>query len=548
MKKFIVTILLLTVSVTADSQWISSFGSNLGDVSISDAKGQSLAVDDNDFSYVTGYINQAIGNNNIILIKYTQSGDTVWVRTYNGNAGLNDKGMDVCSDINGNVYVTGYAQFEGKANDVVVLKYSPEGTFRWVKQFSSSNSAADDAGTSLTVDGSNNVYVTGYTTKIDGYTDIFVMKIAPSGEVLWTKTEDGQFNFNSAGNGIAVSSMGNIYVTGYYSSSAANTNIAVIKYNSSGNLEWSKEINGSGNGDDNSWGIVVDDEDNIYVTGYTTALLNNIDCYTARFSSTGTLLWSRTYNGTGNQTDKAWGIVVDSDGSAYITGQTTSNNSNTDFLTIKYSSNGLMQWNSIYNGVGNKEDVSIGIDLLPNENNLFVTGKSWGTNNNYDFATIKYNTGNGNQSQVNIYSLSSNSQDIPTDIKSSKSGHIVVTGYGVNIAGVNETDSYISTISLNWGSEPISNTEIPSAFSLEQNYPNPFNPSTSIKFSLPDDISVKLAIYDVIGRVIDVLVERRLEAGIHTVSFNAMNLPSGIYFCKLEAGNYNAVKKMSLVK
>jgi hypothetical protein len=49
-------------------------------------------------------------------------------------------------------------------------------------------------------------------------------------------------------------------------------------------------------------------------------------------------------------------------------------------------------------------------------------------------------------------------------------------------------------------------------------------------------------------RIVDVLANQKLEAGVHTISFNAMNLPSGIYFCKLEAGNYNAVKKMSLVK
>lgn len=548
MKKLMLSFVILIVTGTGYSQWISGFGYTGSDVSIADAKGQSVAVDDNDFSYVTGYINESAGNNNIILIKYTHTGDTAWVRTYNGNAGLNDKGLDVCTDINGNVYVTGFAQFEGKANDAVVLKYSTEGNLLWVNQFSSSNSAADDAGTAIITDNNNNVYVTGYTTGIDGYTDIFVRKIGPTGEVLWTKTEDGQFHFNSAGNGIAISGIGNIYVTGHFSSSASNTNIAVIKYDNSGNLKWSKEINGSGNSEDNSWGIVVDVNDNVYITGYQTNPDNNSDCYTAKINSGGTLLWSKNFNGTGNQSDKAWGIVVDTDGAVYITGQTATSNSNADFLTIKYSADGVMQWNSVYNGTGNQEDVSIGIDLLPNESNLVVTGKSWGTSNTFDFATIKYNSGNGTQSQVNRYSLSSNTQDIPTDIKSSKKGHVLVTGYGVNIAGVNETDSYISTISLDWGSELTCDPEIPTAFSLEQNYPNPFNPATSIKFSLAENVNVKLAIYDILGRVVDVLVSQKLEAGVHTISFNANGLSSGIYFYKLEAGSFSSVKKMTLVK
>ncbi|NOS83976.1 MAG: T9SS type A sorting domain-containing protein [Ignavibacteria bacterium] len=548
MKKLIITFLFLTICSASYSQWISNFSNTGSDVNISDAKGQAVTVDYNDFSYVTGYLNEPTGNNNIVLIKYTPSGDTVWVRTFNGNADLNDKGLDVCVDVNGNVYVTGYAQYQGRSSDAVVLKYSSNGNLLWVNQYSSTNSSADDAGTAITIDNYNNIYVTGYTTNNDGYTDIFVRKIGPSGDALWTKTKDGEFHFDAEGNAIAVSGAGSIYVTGFFSSSELNTNIAVLKYSSSGNLEWYKEINGSGNSEDKAWGIVVDESDNAYITGYSTTSAGNIDCYTARFSASGVLLWSRLFNGSGNQTDKAWGIVVDTDESVYITGQTASVNSNTDFLTVKYSSTGSMLWNSIYNGTGNQEDVSIGIDILPNENNIVVTGKSWGTSNNFDFATIKYISGTGNQSQISIYGQSNNSQDIPTDIMSSRHGHVIVTGYGVNIAGVNEFDSFISTISLNWGSEISNEPVIPEDFMLYQNYPNPFNPVTNFRFAIKVNSHVKLTVFDMLGRVVDILADAELEAGTHNITFNAANLPSGIYFYKLEAGSYSAVKKMTLVK
>ncbi|MBZ0204480.1 MAG: S8 family serine peptidase [Ignavibacteria bacterium] len=94
----------------------------------------------------------------------------------------------------------------------------------------------------------------------------------------------------------------------------------------------------------------------------------------------------------------------------------------------------------------------------------------------------------------------------------------------------------------------IQTIEIPSYYSLDQNYPNPFNPSTTIKFSVPKADVVKLKIYDVLGREVAVLVNELIQPGFHTVDFNASNLASGIYFYKLEAGDYSAVKKLVFVK
>jgi photosystem II stability/assembly factor-like uncharacterized protein len=90
--------------------------------------------------------------------------------------------------------------------------------------------------------------------------------------------------------------------------------------------------------------------------------------------------------------------------------------------------------------------------------------------------------------------------------------------------------------------------EIPSEFVLYQNYPNPFNPVTSIEFSIPEDSYSKLSIYDVLGREINVLVDQQLKRGVYRASWNAANHPSGVYFYKLETGDFEHSKKMMLVK
>ncbi|MCI0715771.1 MAG: T9SS type A sorting domain-containing protein [Chlorobi bacterium] len=94
----------------------------------------------------------------------------------------------------------------------------------------------------------------------------------------------------------------------------------------------------------------------------------------------------------------------------------------------------------------------------------------------------------------------------------------------------------------------IQTTEIPNYYSLSQNYPNPFNPSTTIRFSVPKNTNVTLKVYDVLGKEVAVLVNELKQAGFHTVDFDASHLASGIYFYKIEAGDFNSVKKMILVK
>jgi len=85
-------------------------------------------------------------------------------------------------------------------------------------------------------------------------------------------------------------------------------------------------------------------------------------------------------------------------------------------------------------------------------------------------------------------------------------------------------------------------------FGLEQNYPNPFNPSTVISFQVAAKTAVNLVVYDLLGREVQTLVNQPKEAGFYSVKFDGVNLPSGIYFYRLKAGNFSEIRKMTLVK
>jgi hypothetical protein len=88
----------------------------------------------------------------------------------------------------------------------------------------------------------------------------------------------------------------------------------------------------------------------------------------------------------------------------------------------------------------------------------------------------------------------------------------------------------------------------PVDFELSQNYPNPFNPVTNIKFSIPTDDFVSLVVYDITGRTVASIIDKKLKAGIYEIDFDASLLSSGMYFYRLQSSSYCSVKKMVLVK
>ncbi|MFZ0391483.1 MAG: T9SS type A sorting domain-containing protein, partial [Calditrichia bacterium] len=85
-------------------------------------------------------------------------------------------------------------------------------------------------------------------------------------------------------------------------------------------------------------------------------------------------------------------------------------------------------------------------------------------------------------------------------------------------------------------------------FVLYQNYPNPFNPATTITFALPQAAHMNLEIFNLQGRRITILLNENLPAGRHQIQWNAEGLPTGVYFCRMRAGNFSEMKKMVVLR
>lgn len=144
------------------------------------------------------------------------------------------------------------------------------------------------------------------------------------------------------------------------------------------------------------------------------------------------------------------------------------------------------------------------------------------------YTQVAWVVGNGTTSEKSNYSY--------TDFNLNSGSYT----YRLKQVDFDGTVSYSSAVNVEVG--PVT------VYSLENNYPNPFNPSTLIKFNVPVDGNVSLAVYNLLGEKVAQLVNQNMKAGRHEVTFNAIDLASGIYFYKLEAGNFVSVKKMMLIK
>ena len=218
-------VLIAKYNTSGVIQWQRTLGG------INNDTGNSIAVDSSGNVYVTGYTgSQGAGGYDILIAKYNTSGVIQWQRTFGGID--IDVGAGIAVDSSGNVYVTGYTVSAG-AYDILIAKYNTSGVIQWQRTL---GGAGTDAGTGIAVDSSGNVYVTGYTgSQGAGGNDILIAKYNTSGVIQWQRTLGGASS--DAGNSIAVDSSGNVYVTGHTGSQGAGVyKVLIAKLPSDGSL------------------------------------------------------------------------------------------------------------------------------------------------------------------------------------------------------------------------------------------------------------------------------------------------------------------------
>jgi uncharacterized delta-60 repeat protein len=420
-------------------QWVARYNgqANSGDGA------QDLAVDNSGSVYVTGYSYGSDTGYDYATVKYSPDGNQLWVARYNGPGNDYDTAQALAVDNSGNVYVTGYSYDSNMRPDYATIKYGPGGNQLWLARYNGTGNDWDEAH-ALAVDNSGNVYVTGCSYGGSTHLDYATIKYSPDGNQLWVRRYNGPGNNIDIPWELAVDSSGNVYVTGYTSTSGSNYDYATIKYNTDGSELWVERYNSPWNEGDQATALAVDNSGNVYVTGRSDTG-TSADYATVKYNPDGNQIWVSRYNGDANLGDWAYALAVDSSHNVYVTGLSTVNDQNEDYATVKYGPDGNQLWVSRYNGPGNGYERAYDL-AVDNSGNVYVTGYSPGSGTGNDYATVKYSPG-GNQLWVARYNGPENGNDQATALAADNSGNVYVTGqsYG-DYATIKYTQEHLNCI------------------------------------------------------------------------------------------------------
>ncbi len=357
-----------------------------------------------------------------------------WAKKMGGISG--DFGSSIALDASGNVFTTGF--FQGTADfdpgagtfnltsqgyrDIFISKLDAAGNFVWAKKMGGTSS--NDEGFSIALDGSGNVYTTGFfegtadfnpgagvaNLTSQGYRDIFISKLDAAGNFVWAKKMGG--TDLDEGYSIALDGSGNVYTTGYFEetvdfnpgagvanlTSAGNADIFISKLDAAGNFVWAKQMGGTSVSGDIGRSIALDGSGNVYTTGsfhgtadfdpgagtFNLTSQGHRDIFISKLDAAGNFVWAKKMGGTSSY-DEGYSIALDASGNVFTTGifqgvadfdpgagtfNLTSAGSYDIFIS-KLDAAGNFVWAKQMGGIFGEESFSIALD---GSGNVFTTG------------------------------------------------------------------------------------------------------------------------------------------------------------------------------
>ena len=482
-------------------------------------------------------------SSDIVIIKYSPAGDEQWVSRYNYPADRSDNVSSAVLDDLGYIFITGFITDSTDVTRMAVLRFDSAGIFQWIRTFDST-AYTQSYGESIAVSGDGNIFVTGTARSISSLNDFVTMKFSLSGELLWRKTYNGLGNGDDSSVGLVLDDQNNAFVTGSSKTTGTASDIVTLKYNNSGDLLFTKTFSGPSDLDDRPTSVTTDQNNNIIIAGVTSGS-NGFDYLTLKYSNQGNLLWSKTYDGTGNSIDYTYKVITDAEDNIYVTGSSRSGTllGTEDAVTIKYDSAGAVKWTNRFDGQASGSDIGYCL-TVDSKQNVYIGCATDRGGIQLILGTLKLNS-SGKMEWLQTYNFYSAPEDFPYRILVDDLDNVYLCG--ISFGGTTDYDIATIKYSQSIGISQIGNS-LPEKFELFQNYPNPFNPSTKISFDLPQSSYTTLAIHNSIGQEITVLIDRDLQPGKYKFTFDASSLPSGIYFYTLSSAGFRKTGKMMLIR
>ena len=424
--------------------------------------------------------------------------------------------------------------------------------------------------TSVKIQNDNKIVLGGYTYSNNNKSSFVISRADPDGFPDPDFGTNG-YTITTMDSSVAVQSLAlqnddKIIAVGN-SFSDGEVHFVLTRYNTAGNLDSTFGIDGivitpslTGHKHDYSASVLLQNNNKIIAVG-NASNTNENNFALVRYKTDGSI--DSTFGNNGivltpfeSQNVYLNSAILQSDGKIIAAGY-MQKSTEYDFVAVRYKADGNLDNTFGANGVFSlgtpnfyEECNSI---VIQDDGKIILAGESVNGNSNIqNIKLVRLNTdgsldntfGTGGIKQTTIGSSYSETSSVLMQ----SDGKIVVAG------NIGNSNFYSALTLIRYNNKP----GIPSAievklntpikFSLSQNYPNPFNPSTIIKYSLPKQSYVTLKVYDILGKEVRSLVDEEKPAGNYQVEFYAADLPSGVYFYRVQAGSFNQVRKMLLIK
>lgn len=335
---------------------------------------------------------------------------TQWTKMEKGVESRQTVGIAI--DSSDDITIFGHSGTETGPN-YYLEKHTPSGALLWSKEWSIGQ---NDRAAAIVTDHQDNLIIIGTThgSAMAPGTHFYLAKFSTGGSLIWEKAV--QRGDTSRAFGVAIDSQGDILITGMCSSNR-NYNYCTIKYDSQGDLIWERVYDGG----DSDWpygGVAVDTHDNVMVAGYTKSG-QDIDYLTVKYDSSGSQLWTASYDG--GSSDEPRAITTDSKDNIIVTGMSYIDGTPA-YCTIKYDGQGNWQWVRTYNTEGS--DWSTGV-FTDTSSNVIIAGYTDFNQNMYPYF-LKFDP-QGEFIWANSYKL--NEKVRVFDVRLDSEGNIISAGY-----------------------------------------------------------------------------------------------------------------------
>lgn len=462
-----------------------------------------------------------------------QNPDTIWTKTFGGAQQDVGRSIALVQD-GGYIIAANTGSLDGDNSSVYVIRINEDGELVWqdhwvIEGYSFARSIT------RTMDGC--YVITGQAGYGGFYGHPFLLKIDQNGNEIWHRVyEEGM-----CGNSVIENSSGNFLIVGGHLGNLADC--IIIFADAGGNELWHRihDIDLNEYGED----VLQHPDSGYIITGCTGAGSGDgWDIFILKTDELGEQEWMKRYGFQGANCDDYPGTIESTSDGGYVIGATTYSIDNTyaDFWLLKTDSQCDTIWTSI---IGGQYDEIGRAAIQTYDGRYVIIGFSYtfgpGGKDVYVVKTNAFGDILWSEAIGGYYS------DRGWDLIENKDYELVVVGQ-TDSFGAGSKDVYVIKLPPDQVDVGDDLYTLPLACKLSQNYPNPFNASTIIKYELPHQSLVTIEVYDILGRRVSNIHDGLQPEGYHQVIWDAEDISSGIYFYKLQAGNYIETKKMMLIK